>query len=114
MSLAYVLMFLRAIEASIMIISIGVVVYFLINHERKNIHLSNGRPYVAIFLAIGWAKWTYNFMVVDYKFFFELGKVLQSTTLESLIETEVLNIWMTILNAMMLLGYVFKEIKKDK
>jgi hypothetical protein len=105
---------MRVIEASIMIAGIGFIVYYLLNQKKKNVHLSNGRPYIAIVLSIGWSCWTYSIAYADYKYFFEMQEVLMSTTLYRLCAIELLNIAMTVLNAMMLLGNEFKWLKKDK
>lgn len=114
MIIVYLLMLMRVIEALIMIAGIGFIIYYLLHPTKKNIHLSNGRPYIAILLSIGWSCWTYSIAYADYKYFFEMNQVLVSSTLYRLCLIELLNIAMTVLNAMMLLGNEFKWIKKDK
>lgn len=114
MTLIYLLMFLKCVEALIMLIGIVFIVYYLLHPTKKNIHLSNGRPYIGIFNAIGWFMWTYSVVYADYNFFFNLKGILQSTTVYWLILIELGTILITLTTCMHMLGHEFKWIKKDK
>lgn len=109
-----ILMFLKCVEALIMLVGIGAIVYYLLHPTKKNIHLSNGRPYVGFIVAFGWSAWTYSMAYADYTFFFKMGNVVQSTTVFELCLIEIWNIVITTLTCLHMLGCEFKFIKQDQ
>jgi hypothetical protein len=106
------LIVLHVIELVIMLIGIFSIVHSMIS-GNKNIHHSNGRPYVKIFVAFGWSLWTYSIMYADYNYFFILNQRPESATINYLILLEIWNIIVTSFTCLLLMGNEFRWIKND-
>ena len=96
-----------------MLFGIMSIVYSILSN-KYNPHLVYGRGIAGILIALGWALWTYSVIYADYRFFFNLGNMLQSNTIYNLILIEFGQIIITILTALHLLGHEFKWLKRSK
>lgn len=113
MTLIYILLFLKCVEALIMLLGIASITYSILSNEY-NKYLDYGRGRAGIIIAIGWSLWTYSVIYADYNFFFQLGQTVHSNTLYNLIIIELGNISITLLTSLHLLGYEFKWLKRTK